>query len=305
MRSTFRLLASVKPARYLEAGTPTGLTGLFTHPSPRSTLVYLYSRTLDAISEFPETSLYRQSTEALTKHRLNIVSAVEPEGYKEWSAKAKQIVSENPEAFARQDKVQGKDVSLAGKMTRELSDGKEFIKRRVVPEYDEREVEWDGEKALKGGVEVGTTVGFEDGTKKLELPEEPLLTVAHEGEVPFHDEIFWSVLLSGLKNRQMTITNAFKCTSEFLIVSHLYPVLLADWVLEIDRREHQANPRYRIEEIENKIGAGLIEEVIQVAEGELKLVDVLKRAEVWQDLEEKPVEGQWSYFMRDTATPTT
>ncbi|TVY94523.1 NADH-ubiquinone oxidoreductase 29.9 kDa subunit, mitochondrial [Lachnellula willkommii] len=239
MRSTFRLLASVKPARYLEAGSPTGLTGLFTHPSPRSTLVYLYSRTLDAISEFPETSLYRQSTEALTKHRLNIVSAVEPEGYKEWSAKAKQIVSENPEAFARQDRVQGKDVSLAGKMTRELSDGKEFIKRRVVPEYDEREVEWDGEKALKGGVEVGTTVGFEDGTKKLELPEEPLLTVA------------------------------------------------------------------QIEEIENKIGAGLIEEVIQVAEGELKLVDVLKRAEVWQDLEEKPVEGQWSYFMRDTATPTT
>lgn len=101
-----------------------------------------------------------------------------PEGYKEWSAKAKQIVSENPEVFAREDRVQGKDVSLAGKMTREVSDGKEFIKRRVVPEYDEREVEWDGEKPLKGGVEVGTTVGFEDGTKKLELPEEPLLTVA-------------------------------------------------------------------------------------------------------------------------------
>ena len=178
MRCTFRLLASVKPARYLEAGTPTGLTGLFTHPSPRSTLVYLYSRTLDALSEFPETSLYRQSTEALTKHRLNIVSAVVPEGYKEWSAIAKQIISENPEAFARQENVQGMDVSLQGKMTQETSDGKVFIKRRFVPEYDERTVEWDGEKPLKGGVEIGTTVGFEDGTKKLELPEEPLLTVA-------------------------------------------------------------------------------------------------------------------------------
>ena len=30
----------------------------------------------------------------------------------------------------------------------------------------------------------------------------------------FHDEQYWSVLLSGLKNRQMTITNAFKCISE-------------------------------------------------------------------------------------------
>jgi NADH dehydrogenase (ubiquinone) 1 alpha subcomplex subunit 5 len=32
---------------------------------------------------------------------------------------------------------------------------------------------------------------------------------------------------------------------------------------------------YRVGELENKIGAGLIEEVIQVAEGELKLVDVM------------------------------
>ena len=178
MRRTLRLLASVKPARYLEAGTPTGLTGLSTHPSPRSALVYLYSRTLDSLAEFPEESLYRQSTEALTKHRLNIVSAVEPEGYKEWSAKAKQIISENPGAFERQERVQGKDMSLEGKMTRELADGKVFVKRSAVQEYDEREVEWDGEKVLKGGVEVGTTVGFEDGTKKVELPEEPLLSVA-------------------------------------------------------------------------------------------------------------------------------
>lgn len=36
----------------------------------------------------------------------------------------------------------------------------------------------------------------------------------------------------------------------------------------------------RISDIENKIGAGLIEEVIQVAEGELKLVDVLAKAKV-------------------------
>lgn len=36
----------------------------------------------------------------------------------------------------------------------------------------------------------------------------------------------------------------------------------------------------RIEELENKIGAGLIEEVIQVAEGELKLVDTMIQGKV-------------------------
>lgn len=36
----------------------------------------------------------------------------------------------------------------------------------------------------------------------------------------------------------------------------------------------------RIEELETKIGAGLIEEVIGVAEGEAKLVDVMVKAKV-------------------------
>lgn len=36
----------------------------------------------------------------------------------------------------------------------------------------------------------------------------------------------------------------------------------------------------RISEIEHKIGAGLIEEVIQVAEGEMKLVDEMGKSEV-------------------------
>lgn len=35
---------------------------------------------------------------------------------------------------------------------------------------------------------------------------------------------------------------------------------------------------YRISEIEQQIGAGLIEEIIQVAEGELKVVDELYKS---------------------------
>ena len=34
-------------------------------------------------------------------------------------------------------------------------------------------------------------------------------------------------------------------------------------------------------EVENKLGAGLIEEVIQVAEGELRLADILFQAKVY------------------------
>mgnify|MGYP000947708630 CR=1 FL=1 len=36
----------------------------------------------------------------------------------------------------------------------------------------------------------------------------------------------------------------------------------------------------RIHDLEQKLGAGLIEEVIQVAEGELQLVDTLEKSKV-------------------------
>ena len=80
--------------------------------------------------------------------------------------------------------------------------------------------------------------------------------------------------------------------------------------------------------MENQIAAGLIEEVIQVAEGELKLVDVMLESKAyvlnpwmldfplfvlhysnfqyrWEELEEKPPQGQWQYFARDQHTPGT
>jgi len=89
MRGTFRLLAAVKPARYLEAGVPTGLTGVYTHSSPRPTLMFLYSSILEKLSAVPESSVYRQSVEALTKHRMGLIEATKPPGYEEWLAKAK------------------------------------------------------------------------------------------------------------------------------------------------------------------------------------------------------------------------
>jgi NADH dehydrogenase (ubiquinone) 1 alpha subcomplex subunit 5 len=46
--------------------------------------------------------------------------------------------------------------------------------------------------------------------------------------------------------------------------------------------------RFRIDEIEKKIGAGLIEEVLSVAEGELILADEMLRHQVYVNLHSMP-----------------
>ena len=93
MRPAVRLLASVKP-HFLESGAPTGLTGLFTHPTPRGALSYLYNSTLDRLKHIPESSVYRQSTEALIKHRLSIVDSIKPEGFEAWHERVKKQLEE-------------------------------------------------------------------------------------------------------------------------------------------------------------------------------------------------------------------
>lgn len=99
MRPTLRLLANVKP-RYLEPFTPTGLTGLNTHPSPRPTLIFLYQSALGKLKHFPESSVYRQSVEALTRHRLQIVESTKPPGFEQWLERVRKTVGAEPERFA-------------------------------------------------------------------------------------------------------------------------------------------------------------------------------------------------------------
>ncbi|PBP17174.1 Spc97/Spc98 family protein [Diplocarpon rosae] len=247
MRRSLRQLAAVKPSRFLEAGTPTGLTGLLTHPAPRSALVYLYTSTLEKLKVFPESSLYRQSTEAVINHRLAIVTAVEPEGYKAWAEKAKKTLAEHPEVF---NTPEGQVAHDGGRHVGVTIGGKQFVISAPEKEYDERIVEWDGEKD-----EVQLEGSRTSAERKVQES--------------------WGV------ERPGSDIKSVKWDPE--------PALTAD----------------QISEIENKIGAGLIEEVIHVAEGELKLVDVLAKSKVWEDLEEKPVEGQWTYFKRDTGTGET
>ncbi|KKK22121.1 hypothetical protein P175DRAFT_0502820 [Aspergillus ochraceoroseus IBT 24754] len=237
MRSTLRLLANVKPARYLEPFAPTGLTGLNTHPSPRPTLIYLYRSTLEKLKSFPESSAYRQSTEALTRHRLQVVESTKPPGFEAWLERVKKTVGAEPERFATLRQADG---SYAASMRDDGSD-------------NPRGEEWDGE-------------AWE--------PSSPGPARTAEEEARWHQAIEDSVSAetkdSDFHTREMKWENE--------------PALEAE----------------QVSEIEKQIGAGLIEEVIQVAEGELKLVDEIYKSQAWEELEEKPRPGQWTYFERKT-----
>lgn len=177
MRAASRLLAAVRQAQYLEPGAPTGLTGLFTHATPRSTLIYLYSSTLDKLKEVPESSVYRQATEALTKHRLAIVEAAKPAGYNAWKEQLELQVAENPHLFETISTSAGVRVRL----------------RSAKFEVDERTqaAEWDGEKGIifREGIRTqkertpvvsrfhgGRDYRAEDDLKDIKLAPEPQLT---------------------------------------------------------------------------------------------------------------------------------
>ena len=134
MKATLRLLAAVKPGRYLEPGIPTGLTGLFTHPSPRSHLLYVYGSILEKLKTFPESSIYRQSTEALTKHRMKIIEQIKPPGFEEWQKRAAEKIEKHPDMFA-----------LGNNRYRGQTVGKSFFVA-AAEQPDNDEVEWNGEQ---------------------------------------------------------------------------------------------------------------------------------------------------------------
>lgn len=173
MRPTLRLFAAVKPGRFLEAGNPTGLTGLATHPSPRPYLLYVYSATLERLRSIPESSVYRQSTEALTKHRMKIVEAAIPAGFEEWQKRIAEKIEKNPEAFAQS----GHQVKLMGQDA--------FIQSKEEQEEDLDYREWDGEKGSPTleGPRTERAGDFNAAQTSIERPD-PSIVVALEPEPP-------------------------------------------------------------------------------------------------------------------------
>ncbi|SPQ23727.1 11578874-0779-4d8b-b26c-e6ec27f8529a [Thermothielavioides terrestris] len=272
MRATLRLLAAARPAaRYLEAGAPTGLTGLATHASPRSTLLYLYSSTLEKLKAVPEHSLYRQSVEALTQHRMALVEEVVPPGYDEWHERAKKLLDEHPDQFtvASGTSVKG---AAAFKVER---NGETFVVRHIPPEEDMRYQEWDGELDEGPVREDSRTAEEKEYLQRMSERRDPADVERAESDP------------------ELQLTAEEK--------EYLQHMPKRPDPADVEHVELEPEPQLtadQISELENKIGAGLIEEVIQVAEGELRLVDTMIQSKVWEPLEEQPAEGQWVYFER-------
>lgn len=133
---------------------PTGLTGLRTHPSPRGTLLYLYSSTLEKLQAAPEHSLYRQSVEAVTKHRKALVESVVPAGYAEWEEKAARLIEEHPDLVSLKKNADG-----SHRVAVPDNEGKAtFVISHTPRVRDERYTEWDGEVNLGPAPEGSRTV---------------------------------------------------------------------------------------------------------------------------------------------------
>lgn len=171
MRASLRLLAKVQPGKFLEVNSPTGLTGILTHPQPRPTLVYTYNQILNKLKAIPESSVYRQSTEAITKSRLKIIQDTKPAGYEEWLSRVKAVVEKNPAAYSH---VMQKDGSIAFSesfaTTSEVWDGQT---KEVYPEgaYSEAAANVKGE-AMKSEDE---RLEVEQPPRPSELEQEPPL----------------------------------------------------------------------------------------------------------------------------------
>ncbi|KAF2455101.1 NADH-ubiquinone oxidoreductase 29.9 kDa subunit [Lineolata rhizophorae] len=224
MRPAFRLLASVKSsARFLEPGAPTGLTGLRTHATPRTALVSVYTSTLDKLKALPESSTYRHSTEALTKHRLKIVETERGEGYDSWWYRTKDLRNH---VASLKDELKDVEKDLEGKVL-----GDATIRASTQEERDMLKEKYDRKLAILA-----------------ELPK-----------------------------------------TEAQLDADPEPPLTAE----------------QVSRIESQIGAGLIEEILQVAEGESTLVEKMAEAKIWEELVEKPAEGQWEYYERQGAHTAT
>lgn len=177
MRAAARLFAAIGQGKYLEPGAPTGLTGLLTHPSPRSTLLYTYTATLDKLQQIPESSVYRQATEALTKHRLKIIEEAVPAGWAQWQETVQDKVHEDPTAFKAVETSQGTVVAppryrnLDPRRVKAEWDGEEHVS--YPPGMRTQEQRRSHVKAFKGDPDYMP----ERTISPIELPPEPRYTV--------------------------------------------------------------------------------------------------------------------------------
>ncbi|RDA85593.1 hypothetical protein CP532_0896 [Ophiocordyceps camponoti-leonardi (nom. inval.)] len=137
------------------------------------------------LQEIPETSLYRQSVEAITNHRIGIVEQMRPHGHQEWAARAREIVRKHPEQFrvasGRVDGSEAQSISIGNRM---------FVVGSKHDRGDIRLEEWNGEENEGGELEgIRTPAERKDQVAwaerrpmgeldKVEWENEPQLTAA-------------------------------------------------------------------------------------------------------------------------------
>jgi NADH dehydrogenase (ubiquinone) 1 alpha subcomplex subunit 5 len=172
MRSSARLFATAKSAaRYLEPNSPTGLTGLPTHPAPRPALIYNYRQTLTRLAQINASSVYRQATENLIKQRLQIVEDTIPEGFDAYVEKVKKQIEARPDAYG---KLTGADGSFSYEALGEA-----------------KPIPWDGEITKKDAQAEGVNT-LKDVEKKLAAAQadaDVLTRAATDGELPTVDDL--------------------------------------------------------------------------------------------------------------------
>jgi NADH dehydrogenase (ubiquinone) 1 alpha subcomplex subunit 5 len=118
---------------------------------------------------------------------MNIISAVEPEGYKAWAEKARKTLEEHPEVFTTPEG--GVDHDGARHERIDVG-GKVFVGSRIEKEYDELNVEWDGEKDEGPELEGTRTKAERKGqiVWGLQRPGTDTKTVEWEAEPPLSAE---------------------------------------------------------------------------------------------------------------------
>ena len=198
--------------------------------------MWLYNATLARLSAFPENSVYRQSTEALTRQRLRTVASVEPAGFQEYKDRIGNLL--------------GQSSGHTKQLIQQIIDGKGY-EPIAGQDPDEREVRWNGERVearTEGPAtarDLETMPRLDEAESKREEVEESQPEIEHEPQL----------------------------TAEQWVSSQ--------WASEMKRRNILLTQVTRVSDLERQLSAGLIEEVVEVAKGELDLVDSMKKARMY------------------------
>lgn len=204
--------------------------------------------------------MYRQSTENLTRHRLNIIESAKPDGYDTYQ---QDLEAAKEKAGIKGRKDSAFELSLVVTQARTLLETLEGSRKdRTVSEYLAVEkLKWDF-PVMSGSVPTSTSE-----TAKIELSASSDALADRPAKVPPIGALFEPGTADGVGEDDVPLLP-------------LEPELTAE----------------QVSELEEKLGSGLIEEVIDQGWAELKLIVEMESAKVWEELEEVPKEGQWVGF---------